>query len=90
MNHYVCSGGCLTVQIEKGMCPEKTCIRFRNPLSLCDCTDGTHGDWLFRNHPEPEKAKKAAKSRLSKLPEEFEKLMPSTSEKPDKNRKKPD
>ena len=88
MNHYVCSGGCLTVQLEKGMCPVNTCVRYRNPLSLCDCPDGTHGDWLFRNHPDPEKAKKAAKAKLAKLPEEFDKLTQITQEKRDYNRKK--
>lgn len=75
MTHFVCSGGCLTVQLQRGMCPVPTCVRYRNPLSFCDCTDGTHGDWLFRNHPDPEKAKAAAKVKLAKLPSEFQKLM---------------
>ena len=67
MIHYVCSGGCLTVQYQTGLCPVPGCYRYRNPLSQCDCTDGRHGDWLFRNHPEPTKARAAARYRLTKL-----------------------
>ncbi|OGV96941.1 hypothetical protein A2W24_02335 [Microgenomates group bacterium RBG_16_45_19] len=83
MLHYVCSGGCLTVQLKPGFCLVDGCHRNRNPLSLCDCLNGTHNEWLFRNHPDPENARAAAKSQLKKLPEKFQAL---TKPKPTKSK----
>jgi len=84
MLHYVCTGGCLTVQDSKGFCQATTCCRFRNPLTPCDCTDGYHGNWLFRNHPEPEKARSAAQAEVKKKAVAFRKAHPLTETEPAK------
>ncbi len=47
--HYVCTGGCLYVSDKPGKCPNPGCPRARNPLTLCNCTDGKHGDLLYKN-----------------------------------------
>ena len=87
MIHYVCSGGCLTIQKEAGLCLVSTCYRYRNPLSLCTCRDDQHGDWLFRNHPNPVKARAAAKRKLQKLSQEFKALVTPKSKKVETSKK---
>lgn len=47
--HYVCTGGCLTVSDKPGKCRVPTCPRVRNSLTECRCTDGKHGDLLYKN-----------------------------------------
>jgi len=47
--HYVCTGGCKTVSLTPGKCQVAGCPRVRNPLTECRCTDGKHGDLLFKN-----------------------------------------
>lgn len=47
--HYVCTGGCLTVSATPGKCRVSTCPRLRNPLTICHCDDGKHGDLLYKN-----------------------------------------
>jgi hypothetical protein len=49
--HYVCSGGCGQVSLELINCSTHGCIRHRNPLTLCPCTDGKHTDVSTLNVP---------------------------------------
>jgi len=56
-DHYVCTGGCLTVRYAPGRCLTPGCPRHRNPLTLCNCTDDLHTDFLFKNNPNCEKLK---------------------------------
>jgi len=47
--HYVCTGGCGFVSENPGKCPTLGCPRARNPLTLCQCSDGKHGNLLYLN-----------------------------------------
>jgi hypothetical protein len=42
--HYICIGGCGLVSNEPMKCNILGCPRNRNPLSECQCEDGTHAD----------------------------------------------
>jgi hypothetical protein len=65
-SHYVCTGGCLTVQYSPGKCRIKTCARFRNPLTECRCRNGKHGDLLYKNHPDRDNILKSLKTTTKK------------------------
>lgn len=49
--HYVCSGGCKFVSNEPGKCMSSGCMRARNPLSECKCTNNKHEPWISYNVP---------------------------------------
>lgn len=47
--HYVCTGGCKQVSHESGKCTTSGCPRARNPLAICRCRNGKHGNLLLLN-----------------------------------------
>lgn len=49
--HYVCSGGCKFISNDYGRCMSIGCVRARNPLSECKCTDNKHLPWITYNVP---------------------------------------
>lgn len=40
--HYICTGGCEGVSEKPGVCRTEGCEKEVEPLTPCDCTDGTH------------------------------------------------
>ncbi len=60
--HYVCSGGCGFVAKRPRKCNRPGCPRNRNPLTLCECTDGKHERVKHLNDPEYKAEEKAGKS----------------------------
>ena len=48
--HYVCTGGCKFYSEVKQNCPTQGCPRARNVLTICECTDGKHGNLLNLNN----------------------------------------
>ena len=47
--HYVCTGGCQLVSPTQSKCMSSDCPRVRNPLTICECTNGKHGKLLLLN-----------------------------------------
>lgn len=43
MAHYICTGSCLGVSEEEGICLADGCEQQYEMLSECDCSDGKHG-----------------------------------------------
>lgn len=42
MKHYICTGGCEGVSGQSGTCQAQSCLKYGQPLTECDCTDGKH------------------------------------------------
>ena len=55
--HYVCTGGCGLEAEDLKKCNSPGCIRNRNPLTECFCTDEKHGDLPEINVPKHLKGK---------------------------------
>ena len=49
--HYVCTGGCGMETQERVTCNSRGCVRFRNPLTECNCNNNKHGDLPTKNVP---------------------------------------
>jgi hypothetical protein len=42
MTHYICTGGCGGVSEYEGVCEAQFCSKENQPLTKCDCPDGSH------------------------------------------------
>lgn len=42
MTHYICTGQCNGVADTEGTCQAQTCDKYNEPLTACECENGTH------------------------------------------------
>ena len=59
MAHYVCTGGCQGSSDDRGVCNIQSCLRHKEPLAVCNCTDGMHKEAYEAAHPESQEQPQA-------------------------------